>query len=378
MDDLFRGANIATSALIARPATIKTIKFATTGPARPVRVLEHLRDSIRNGQGRQRLLQLLENLRSTQTTIAHDKVYGLLGLCSVEEASGNPVRYDLEAHEAFRKSVETHARLYNDLEFLGLCTPVQRDQRPLRIPSWVPNWHSAQIRRCLGSNRVDHVAVFNAPGLMAVNFAFDGNELAVSGVPIDKIEVLGDLDTRNRQAELADPNSMLFQQYFDFWIQPAVNGDNKAYDDMKSRTEAFARTLTLHGIYLDPVPSSKEVLAIFHQWCERSKLGLQLEKLGFGSEISGKLSRKSLTRMKRLLSWQPFITNKGYIGLAREQCKLGDAVWVVAGCSVPLVLSPTDEGVANRMEVRGRLSLMVSCLAKNLWIWLQIFGKHKG
>lgn len=47
-------------------------------------------------------------------------------------------------------------------------------------------------------------------------YSFKGNELAVSGIFINKIRALEDSCLKGRHLELSDPNSRLFQQYFDF------------------------------------------------------------------------------------------------------------------------------------------------------------------
>ncbi|KAJ2996044.1 hypothetical protein NUW58_g1096 [Xylaria curta] len=96
-----------------------------------------------------------------------------------EEAASNPIRYDLEPEEAYKTFVVTHAELHQDLEFLGLCNPVQRaavcsdelgrqQYQYFSALSWVPNWDSKSLRRCLGTLSLDHL--------------FNGNELAVLDV----------------------------------------------------------------------------------------------------------------------------------------------------------------------------------------------------
>ncbi|KAH6876399.1 heterokaryon incompatibility protein-domain-containing protein [Thelonectria olida] len=332
MDDLFSGVDVAYGAMF---------QFGRIGSLRPIIVLKQLRKTHGDGRHHRRLLWLLENLRTTKATMAHDQV--------PEEALGNPIRYDLDPEEIFRAAVETHARLYNDLEFLGLCAPAQRDhvgsaQRPFRGPSW----------RWLGLHDVDRDNFFKASGSMAFEFSFEGSELAVSGILVDKILNLGDFNRQGRQAELSDPNSMLFQEYFDFWMKSASSGESMAYPDSASHAEAFARALSLLGVYKDSIPSPDVVPTMFYHWCKGSTLGRQLEELGLGSRLSDKDgSQRPFIRMKRLLSWQPFITEKGYIGLAREQCWAGDEIWVVAGCSVPIVLSRIDMNQNGKMEVKG-------------------------
>ncbi|KAK4071783.1 hypothetical protein Purlil1_13331 [Purpureocillium lilacinum] len=356
MDDLLHAVGIACNALIARPRDMKTLKTATIGSIRPILVMKELKQAIHTKSNQPKLLWLLENLRSSRTTIAHDQVYGLLALCNPEEAMHNPIRYDLEPEEAFRSSVETHARLYNNLEFLGLCTPAQRDcvtvkglHRTFRGPSWVPNWCSARLRRCLGLHGVDHKDIFNASGSIPVHFKFQGGELTVSGVRIDKITALASFCDESRHAELSDPDSKIFQQYLDFWVTSAAYGDGLPYSHTADRAEAIASTLSLFGVYLDPVPAPAIIPTMFYRWCKASRLGEQLASLGLESKLVGGCER-SFMRMKRLLSWQPFTTERGYIGLAREQCMTGDEIWIVAGCSVPLVLSSGQEG---KMEVKG-------------------------
>ncbi|UNI13628.1 hypothetical protein JDV02_000353 [Purpureocillium takamizusanense] len=361
MDDLLHGVDIACSALIARPKDMKVLKTATIGSIRPILVMKDLKRAFHTKSSHPRLLWLLENLRLSETTIAHDQVYGLLALCNPEESMSNPIRYDLEPEEAFRTSIETHARLYNNLDFLGLCTPAQRDgievkglHRTFRGPSWVPNWCSARLRRCLGLHGVNHKDIFNASGSMPVHFEFNGGELTVSGILIDRITTLGSFCNESRHAELSDPNSTLFQQYFDFWTKSATYGNNMPYPVTADRAEAIASTLSLFGVFLDPVPPPAIVPTMFYQWCKESRLGERLASLGLRSKLVEGCER-SFVRMKRLLSWQPFTTEKGYIGLAREQCVAGDEIWVVAGCSVPLVLSSSSHDQGGKMEVKGEV-----------------------
>ncbi|UKZ74489.1 hypothetical protein TrVFT333_002158 [Trichoderma virens FT-333] len=156
--------------------------------------------------------------------MALDQIYSLLGLCSPEEVAGNPIRYDLEPEEVNESFAATHTRLHNNLEFLGLCTAVQRDalcsgsmdkliSRPFAGPSWVPNWHSQCLQRCLGLNDYNtDLKSFNASDGILVTVSFQGNELGVSGMRLGRIMNIGGFCHRKLLSELADPNSRLFQE----------------------------------------------------------------------------------------------------------------------------------------------------------------------
>ncbi|KAI8946130.1 hypothetical protein F4801DRAFT_593609 [Xylaria longipes] len=331
MEDLFMGIDIVSPALIARPKELKTTKYATTGIFRPLLALREIKTSLRN-QRRLKPLWLLGNLRLTHSTLPHDKIYGLLGLCSLEEAAGNPIRYDLEP-EAYKTFIVTHTNLHQNLDFLA--------------PSWVPNWDSRNLRRVLGLSQIAYdEKYFDTSGTLPVDYSFNANELAVSGVMVDRIQLLG--------------------ESFDFYMRRPIG--ETPYADELSRAKAFARTVSLYGVYLSPVPSPGELPEMFYRWCQGSTLGNQLEERGLKYQVSLRDGLKGFMRMKRLPSWQPFITKRGYIGLARENCGVGDEIWIVGGCSVPVMLSPMGKGVLDR-EVRGEVLLdgfMFGEVTKNL------------
>jgi hypothetical protein len=94
MDDVFRGVEIPTGALQARPTEMKKLKYATTEALRPIKILKQLRGRWGDSHRQHSLLWPSENLRSSRATLAHDQVFGLLGLCSPspEEAASDLIR----------------------------------------------------------------------------------------------------------------------------------------------------------------------------------------------------------------------------------------------------------------------------------------------
>ncbi|KAI0528339.1 heterokaryon incompatibility protein-domain-containing protein [Xylaria digitata] len=302
-----------------------------------------------------KLLWLLENLRLKQSALPCDKIYGLLGFCSSEEAAGNPVHYHLGPEEAYKTFVVTHANLHIQRDTVCRDELGHQQCRRFSAPSWVPNWDSKSLRRCLGLSHLSYdEKYFDASGTLSVDYSFNANELVVSGVMLDRIQVLGDFVQVERRAEFSDPSSRIFQQYFDFYMTRPIG--ETPYTDELSRAKAFSRTISLFGVYLTPVPSSDELPEMFYHWCQGSILGSQLEERGLKYQASQRDGLKGFMRMKRLLSWQPFITQRGYIGLVREKCGVGDEVWIVGGCSVPVLLSPMAKNEHNR-EVRGEVLL---------------------
>ncbi|KAL1872306.1 hypothetical protein VTK73DRAFT_1616 [Phialemonium thermophilum] len=367
INELFSGIDMAVSLLLARPREVKMLHVANVGSVRPALALKELKKHYSQTNYHLRLLWLLEHFRFMRTTLAHDRIYSLLGLCSSEEATSNPIRYDLEPEEVYKTFVASHARLYNNLDFLGLCTPAQRGtmcsgpldklmSRPFAGPSWVPNWPSKRLRRCLGLNNFDtDPKFFNVSDGMPITMSFQGNGLVVSGVRLDQIRNLGGFCYPERRLELSDANSRLFQQYFEFWTTATER--RMPYKDKRHLAETFARTISLLGIYLDPVPSPIDIPDMFCRWCRDTILGRRLAEYGLEFTSGRSVDEpKTFIRMKRLISWEPFVTAKGYIGLAREQSCVGDEIWLVGGSSVPLLLSPQTDNTAY-FKVKGEVFL---------------------
>ncbi|KAH7241485.1 heterokaryon incompatibility protein-domain-containing protein [Fusarium tricinctum] len=336
MNDLFTGIDVAVSALLARPQPMKKLKPGNTGEVRSIRVLRELRQALETDQDQFGLLWLMEHLRFTRATFAHDQVYSLLGICNRQEAVATSVRYDLEPEEVYKLSAMLHADIHG--------------------PSWVPNWHSQKLRRCLGLSNISHQReFFNASDAVPFNPSFEGKLLIVSGVLVDRIRSIGDFCPRDKAFDFSNADSDLYQQFLDFWMTPV--GEPAPYPDDLSRAEAFIRTLSLLGIYLEPVPSPDDIPTIFYNWCSGSSLCKRLEAYGFKPNSNGRgPGQKTFIRMKRLAAWDPFITDKGYMGLGREGAAIGDEIWLIGGCSTPVLLSPNVDG-PSRYEVKGETFL---------------------
>jgi len=208
----------------------------------------------------------------------------------------------------------------------------------------------------LGLSHIDHEkSFFNASEAVPFSPSFEGEQLTVSGAMIDTISSIADFCPRDRALEFSDANSDLYQQYLDFWMTPV--DEPEPYSDAVNRAESFIRTLSLVGIYLEPVPSPDDISTIFYNWCSGSALCKRLEAYGFKPKSSGTgPEQKAFIRMKRLVSWDPFITFKGYMGHGREGAAIGDEIWLIGGCSTPILLSPSTGGPL-RYEVKGEVFL---------------------
>ncbi|KAL7928891.1 heterokaryon incompatibility domain-containing protein [Trichoderma chlorosporum] len=338
IDDLFSGIDIAASVLSARPRKIKMLHAIHVG---------ELRKNYGDAEYHVSLLCLLEHFPSTRATVADDQIHSLLGLCSHQEVSGNPVWYDVELDVAYRTFAELHPRLYGNFEFLGLCTAAQRDVlwsgsvdklicRPFAAPSWVPSWHSERLRRFSSLNDYDaDLEFFNASNKIPLSRSFRADGLDVSGIWLDRILGLGDFYHQERLREL-------FQEYFDFSTTVAAVKRIMPCRDKTHLAETMTRTLSLLGIYLDPVPLPADTPDMFCRWCRGSNFGRQLAELGpRAKDGTNSKGGKMSMGMRHLMPWEP---------------RVGDEIWRVSGCSGLLLLSPQAED-SSLFKVNGEVFL---------------------
>lgn len=128
LGDLFSGIDMAVSVLLARPRVVKMLHVAHVGAVRPSMALRELKKHYAKANYQLSLLWLLEHFRFTKTTLAHDQIYSLLGLCNSEEVAGNPIRYDLEPRRCTKHS----------LHLMHGCIPTWSSLGSVRLLSATP------------------------------------------------------------------------------------------------------------------------------------------------------------------------------------------------------------------------------------------------
>lgn len=85
------------------------------------------------------LLSVLQDSRVCRSTLPMDKVYGVLGLVSAEEASQIEVDYNLDPAELFTRIATSELSKEKGLETLYLCNK-SANESAVKAPSWVPDW----------------------------------------------------------------------------------------------------------------------------------------------------------------------------------------------------------------------------------------------
>ncbi|KAK0649654.1 heterokaryon incompatibility protein-domain-containing protein [Cercophora newfieldiana] len=311
-------------------------------------------------------LGVLAATASFASTDPRDRIYALATIC--HSLPGFEVSYSKSVPEVYTDFCKALIRRYSDLEFLQLAG-VNHDPlaNPHQLPSWVPNFEQLDhpilpYRNLLTTKHVfQHIQssfkIWNAspyPGRLEPSTSTSPNSLRPKGVQA------GTIDT------VLPPQSWAESDHG--WLRTAYNRFGTTYNTPTLSChilQAYFRTV-LGDYYphdnfkLTSYPYRFQIAGTFW-YMVREKLAPILESMNLSASIGelllgevapeGYLSvelgphhytllRTSLEKFRLLYL---FTTSNGYIGYGPE-CKAGDVVCVIFGCSVPLLLRPTEKG----------------------------------
>ncbi|KXT05545.1 hypothetical protein AC578_3687 [Pseudocercospora eumusae] len=299
----------------------------------------------------ERLLPILDIGRKCLVSDDKDRVYGVLGMLP------GSIRRQIKPNYA--KSIED---IY--LEFAVAVIDARKDlllleeciwSQDRNMPSWVPDWRLSDSNR-LFSGRPTYSCARGIAG--SPNFSADHKLLRCTGILVDIIDGLG----------ATYFEGVSFKKDHDGISQP--RNDKNPYGDESGQRRAVWQMLIgnrtptgktagteLASLLECPLEDLDEARTSV-PWRGRAALNSLLEAnrhLQVGSRTLGSFfatansidsdppeARLALERMFRM--WRtrrPIVTAKGCLGVGPSAARLGDEIWIVAGCDLPLVLRNT-------------------------------------
>jgi hypothetical protein len=327
--------------------------------------------SMKNGSkgGRlPRLINVLQDSRSTKSTYHVDKVYGVLGLISEDEAAAIEVDYNLSPRELFTNIAM--AELTNGLEVLGFCSKPGTASEVV-CPSWVPNWTQPcyhypfsmmkkMIRSCSAGNSKPQ-------------FVIDGDILVLRGRmvdTIDSVEFYREIPRGSKPGELQlqQPERLLLNnakpkdslgfsvetRFFEHlentlcqslrWLQSAISIAFPRGQMTKDSYDALWRTFcwnTTNDGALIPC----DYADYFSAWVKAiigTADGTHADKMEWSPEDGLRVKRFDQLFSEKCYNRRFFRTVEGRFGWAPDQAKVGDQVCILNGAAVPFVVRPID------------------------------------
>ncbi|KAK8861866.1 HET-domain-containing protein [Apiospora arundinis] len=336
-------------------------------------------------------LQLLLCGTMAQQKDKRDKIYGLLSLMDssvrdvvdIDYSKPYPVVYRDFVHCMIKKTGKLDV-IYQLAANYSRNLQVDNDgtKRPY-IPSWIPDWSSLDISKGdVGSNLITlRIEGYNAGWSTdhSLQRETDTDCLTCKGFCFDTIDGLG--------------CSRVSESHTDHDVVAAVSSgsDCPMAEDMRQMKDALWECLNIGSMmkldndFIDGYPYfptvlsdnddgrqyfpglSAEVLSgmknramPFVEWqrCNQhlNLFGLPLAAF-FAQELPVYFTKEHRFRhttyqkmeidnnMARVAQWRRIIiTARGYVGMAPKGSKQGDSIFLLKGCSVPLVLRPNGDG----------------------------------
>jgi hypothetical protein len=295
------------------------------------------------------LMDLLGSVSPTaQATDPRDRIYGLLGLAADTAELGIEADYAKKVHQVFTDTAKAMVR-NGFTDVLSWCrfSNGQSD-----LPSWVPDF-SVTLLEPISSYKCrapPWKPLFSASGTTKVkvsteSYAENPRFLYILGLTVDTIEEVG--APWKAEDDYKTSVNLLFEQIAEFWDR-AQNLPHPVSTDPDFWSEALWR-----------VPCADQ------QWHEysrrRAHIGAEAgvweilarnrgDLSGYADEAKQTAWRRYYLAMEVLYNFRPFISKKGYIGIAPEFASPGDMICIIFGAIAPYVLRRHSE---KRFELVG-------------------------
>jgi hypothetical protein len=345
------------------------------------------------------LLDIVMNVRHRETHHRRDKIFGALGASARYKLPVDTTHFFQLLNYGYLKTPELYkefARYWiqdkQDLRLLQACNPGKK--RIEELPSWVADWSDTTTSHQLTTR------LYTASRRTKVDVKFyyhkNSNEIQLRGIPIDTIKTvyhdkrLDNIETNlmNQSTSwdpyseaLIDPYASLYiaglyphltrwllLDLDDNWLEGTKQIDWKGtyLPTGEPTIEAFWRTLLVdHDQYAQDslnrrIPLTTDVSGLFDFWAHRKGISRSFwprsvhesEKASEPANIpeeSHHLTHRSRERMRwreklqnSILHKRFFVTERGFIGVAPSNVKVGDMVCVFFGGHVPFGLRAVE------------------------------------
>jgi hypothetical protein len=266
------------------------------------------------------LRSLIERTRNCSCSDPRDRIYALLGLTDTPDLI--VPNYSKSVVQVYLKVVLQHINKLGDMNILSSCEP---SNQPYDWPTWVPDWSTP-------SQCSQQFSSLNAAGDTYPEAKYIGHDiLEVCGVNIGKVDITFSLPT----AEATDMEMIPIIK--DLMMPAGKNGKGKPSPEAGYRVmcgNRFSdRYMPPRESLLNPQQSNEAVSELLNSPVNRSPGSLRLHETQFLREF------QTMARGRCL-----FTTTNGFLGLGLRQVRPNDTVWVLLGCSTPMILRSSDTG----------------------------------
>jgi hypothetical protein len=312
--------------------------------------------------------RLLNLSRLVFSTDPRDKVYGLLGLMDESLASLIEPDYTDTVLNVYRSFTLTIIEATGSLDVIRHTAPAADSP----FPSWVPDWTVAPKTTALTLSETSFAT--SGSSLASIQTLTDSQLLSCKGFIIDRFDGMGAMWAKGWSPDSIVPTKGTANPYGTFeGVRDAIWKSMVACRSLPSEplnvdhgsllaTPLLAEMGIPEHSPLKDVTSSNVFL-----WCVRSlksNAGFQVAgrrmeeyfwKKAEPEDIDAMHLRDALMQKDRVGERRRLVTTgRGYVGMALETIERSDAIAVLLGCSMPVVLRKVEGGSGHvRWQVVG-------------------------
>jgi hypothetical protein len=323
--------------------------------------LQSLFESMQQGTQLPDLMQLIDLSRNAQQKDSRDKIYAILGLVSSDITESVVPDYNAPLVDVYRDFCWNIIQLTGSLEIIYQGSSCQN--RNNSLPSWLPDFEMATPDDLLSSTRYKG---FRAAGETrpACELTQNKSFLVCRGFRLDTVHALGCSDFNTHIAGKPHDHATLSSNQ-------AAGRAYRTFDDAKA---ALWQTISLEKIQSFPPEVVSQLMAapLFSSLTRQQQANLyqsttlqSLQECNGHMDISGyslaslfpsnsetlDFSHPGPDLVEAIVTVSLFIafrrlmtTAQGYLGLAPKRTVVGDSIFILFGCNVPLLLRPCGNG----------------------------------
>ena len=320
-----------------------------------VNEIQVLQDDHMNRR-RSGMYRQLELSRTVSATDPRDKVYGLLGLMDESVAGLIKPDYTSTVAGVYRSFALAVIKGTGSLDTLRHCPSTDRSL----FPSWVPDWRPMQAATPL---TISDTAFNTSRSSAAIVHPIDNSQLlCCKGFILDRIDGMGNMWAKAWSPEFIAQSRGTANAYGTFeasraaiWKSLVACNRITSVPLTPDLEKDFALLLATPAIAMLDLPVGSPLRTLVKsnvfKWCVDSLKGgadfivagrcieEYLQKEVEPKDIDVVNLRDALMQRDRVGLYRRLITTeRGYVGMALDTVEQGDAVAVILGCSMPMVL----------------------------------------
>ncbi|KAF8860223.1 hypothetical protein BDZ45DRAFT_649084 [Acephala macrosclerotiorum] len=319
------------------------------------------------------LLELLEETRDFKSTLACDKIYGILGL--TKDFESVDVDYATDSPVIFQRLALAHLMKGESIDILYHCVPPSVPSE-LHLPSWVPDWTTRGHVEPFLIRRLKANATLDSKPKLRLDE--NGKILHITGKILDKIAIIEEFrpipsvtDSRAADAEkgFQTPEAKLeartdaFKEKVRIWGQNVLDivfpdkvGSPELFENLwrtfmcnRTRDSSVPDSSCKFGfdIFMEAVLSCRTATSVLLEWKETQAAKNQEEGVQSPSNnvvYDSAVEHFHGAHSKWCYNRRFFKSEAGRFGWTVDGARVGDEICVLYGGAYPFVLRPDEDG----------------------------------